>query len=164
MNDAAPPSDWLRTLRVYIIASLAFHLLWEILQLPLYTIWTTASLLEQAFAVFHCTAGDGMIAGLSLLLALMIAGSAAWPTRAWGPVLVVLVIVGAGYTIYSEWLNVHVRHSWAYSALMPTLPPLGTGLSPLLQWLGVPTLALHIARAACTPTPSPLWGGEAQRP
>ena len=146
MTDAAPQSDWLRAVRVYVVASLALHLLWEFVQLPLYTLWTTASFREQAFAVVHCTAGDGMIAGLSLLLALMIAGSPAWPARAWVPVWLSVLVIGTGYTVYSEWLNVHVRQSWAYSALMPTLPPLGTGLSPLLQWLIVPTLALHIAR------------------
>ena len=47
--------------------------------------------------------------------------------------------------IYSEWLNINVRGSWAYSDLMPVVPVIGTGLAPLLQWVIVPTLALWAA-------------------
>jgi hypothetical protein len=54
------------------------------------------------------------------------------------------LILGAAYTIFSEWLNVEIRHSWSYTAAMPVLPWLGTGLTPLLQWLIVPALALAI--------------------
>lgn len=48
--------------------------------------------------------------------------------------------VGLAYTGFSEWLNVYVRQSWTYSALMPTMA-FGTiriGLSPLAQWLIIP--------------------------
>jgi hypothetical protein len=86
-----------------------------------------------------------MIAGLSLLVALALAGRTTWPSSGARPVWLLLLAFGFGYTIYSEWLNVNVRGSWAYSPLMPTVPFLGTGLSPLLQWLIVPTLTLRIA-------------------
>jgi hypothetical protein len=49
-------------------------------------------------------------------------------------------VLGIGYTVFSEWLNVDVRATWAYTEQMPVLPPLGTGLTPLLQWLIIPTL------------------------
>ena len=52
------------------------------------------------------------------------------------------VAFGIAYTIYSEWLNTTVRQSWAHSPLMPVLPLIGTGLSPILQWLVVPSLTL----------------------
>ena len=58
--------------------------------------------------------------------------------RAVHPGLAATLAIGVGYTVYSEWLNTTVRKAWAYSELMPTLPMLGTGLSPLLQWLIVP--------------------------
>ncbi len=53
---------------------------------------------------------------------------------------------GFGYTIYSEYLNIAVRRAWGYSELMPTLPPLGTGLSPLLQWVVVPLVGFALMR------------------
>lgn len=137
---------WPDALRRYILASGALHLVWEIVQLPLYTIWSEP-VGKQAFAVLHCTIGDLMIAGLSLLAALAIAGRSDWPRSGSRQVWLLLVVIGAGYTVYSEWLNVNVRGSWAYSSWMPTLPLLGTGLAPLLQWLVVPTLTLRIATA-----------------
>lgn len=36
----------------------------------------------------------------------------------------------------------------AYTQAMPRLPPFGTGLSPVLQWLLLPGLALHLAAGA----------------
>jgi len=56
------------------------------------------------------------------------------------------VTLGLAYTFYSEWRNVVVRGSWAYSNLMPVIPALETGLSPLLQWLIVPIVGLAWAR------------------
>jgi len=41
-----------------------------------------------------------------------------------------------------------VRGSWAYTPAMPRVPPLGTGLAPLLQWLLLPTMSLVWARGA----------------
>jgi len=52
--------------------------------------------------------------------------------------------LGVAYTIFSEWLNVEIRRSWSYTAAMPVLPWLGTGLTPLLQWVIVPGLALGV--------------------
>jgi len=142
MTDAP---DWNRALRAYLVASVLAHLVWEILQLPLYTLWTTGTLREQAFAVAHCTIGDVMIAGLSLLVALAALRRTTWPAAGGRSVWLATLLLGVGYTIYSEWLNVSVRGSWTYSSLMPTLPPLGTGLAPLVQWIIVPTLVLRIA-------------------
>jgi hypothetical protein len=45
--------------------------------LPLYTIWTIGTIGEKLFAVVHC--GDVMIASLTLLAALVLAGSNDWP-------------------------------------------------------------------------------------
>ncbi len=57
-----PGLDWIRALRRYLVASAGLHLVWEVAQLPLYTIWSTGTLKQQAFAVLHCTIGDVMIA------------------------------------------------------------------------------------------------------
>ncbi len=133
-------SDWLRALRIYVGASAILHFAWEMLQLPLYMIWSTGTFREIAFAVLHCTAGDLMIASLSLLIALLIFGNFAWPSERFVAVVVTTLGIGIGYTIYSEWMNTTVRKTWEYSKLMPTIPMLGTGLSPLMQWLIVPTI------------------------
>ena len=134
----------LPAIRRYAAASLALHLLWEVMQLPLYTIWSE-SIENQAFAVLHCTLGDLMIAGLTLLATLAIAGRPTWPALSSIRIWLLLITLGMAYTVYSEWLNVNVRGSWSYAPAMPRLPIVGTGLSPLLQWLVLPTLALRMA-------------------
>ncbi len=136
---------WLRALRRYLSVSTIAHLAWEIVQLPLYTLWSIGTLPQQAFAVLHCTVGDTMIAGLALLLALALYAPATWPSAGTRRVYAVCLALGLGYTIYSEWLNVNVRRSWAYSDLMPIVPFIGAGLAPLLQWVVIPTLALWLA-------------------
>jgi hypothetical protein len=148
-----PPAAaaWLPALRAYLALSAGLHLVWEIVQLPLYTLWRTGTPGEIAFAVAHCTAGDVMIASLALLAALALLGSADWPAAGLARVLAAAVAVGIAYTIYSEWVNTRVRGSWAYAEWMPVLPMLGTGLSPLLQWVVVPPLAMHWAMALAHP-------------
>ena len=97
--DQDNPGDWLRALRLYLGVSIAAHVVWEILQLPLYTLWSTGTLKQQAFAVVHCTLGDAMIAGLSLLLALALFARATWPRASVVRVYWACLAYGAGYTI-----------------------------------------------------------------
>ncbi len=141
-----PPCDWLAAFRRYLATVAAGHLAWEVLQLPLYTIWEEASPLAIAWAVVHCTAGDVAIAAAALGAALVAFGRSRWPAERFGAVALAAVTVGIAYTIYSEWLNTVVRQSWAYAAAMPVVPPFGTGLSPLLQWIAVPVFVFWAIR------------------
>ena len=56
--------------------------------------------------------------------------------------------------MYSEHLNVDVRRSWTDSDLMPRLPLLGTGLSPIIQWVVIPAYKRALWTAA---SQSRLW-------
>lgn len=111
--------DWVGALRAYLAVMAAGNFIWEAAHLPLYTIWTTGTFREQAFAVVHCTGGDLLIALSSLSIALVLAGDRGWPGRSFWPVLVLTVLFGVAYTTLSEWLNIVLRKSWAYSDLMP---------------------------------------------
>jgi hypothetical protein len=120
----------------------ALNALWEALQMPLYTLWRQGNWYEIIFALVHCTIGDLLIgitvaAGSAAVLFLLTRSP---PKLASGAFLGLFLVLGIGYTVFSEWLNVEVRATWTYTAQMPLMPPLGTGLTPLLQWLIVPTL------------------------
>lgn len=130
--------SWLAGLRRYLVLVTILNLIWEIAQLPLYTIWRTGTLGDNAFAALHCTAGDLLIAAASLLGALLLLGRPGWPTERYGATVISAVLAGLAYTILSEWINTEIRRSWAYSDLMPTLPWIGTCLSPFAQWIVVP--------------------------
>ena len=144
---AVDATAWLAALRRYLFASAFGHALWETLQLPLYTIWFEGTPGQIAFAVAHCTGGDVLIAGATLVGALIAFGRG-WPNdrAAFRNVALAAIALGVAYTVYSEWLNVTVRGTWTYSPWMLQLPPLGTGLSPLVQWLVVPAFAFRWAR------------------
>lgn len=129
----------------YVGVVAAGNLVWEVMQLPLFTLWRTASPGYLAFAALHCWAGDLLIGSASLGFGVLVAGRL-WPSAGYARVATVTVLLGVGYTVFSEWLNVAVRGSWAYAPAMPRVPPLGTGLSPLLQWIIVPVAAFAWAR------------------
>ncbi|BAP87637.1 uncharacterized protein E1O_05060 [Burkholderiales bacterium GJ-E10] len=133
----------------YLLVATAANLMWEVIQLPLYTIWRTATAQELAYAVLHCTLGDLLVLSTTFLLGLLLVAGPQWPLRSIGRVALAVTLLGAGYTTYSEWRNVEVLRNWSYAASMPLLPLFGTGLAPFTQWLVVPPLSLFTARRFC---------------
>jgi hypothetical protein len=138
--------DWLGGLRRYLTVSTLGNAVWEPAHLPLYAIWGQGTPRDKLVAVLHCSAGDILIAISAWAFALIVAGRPGWPAEGFRRVALLTITSGLAYTAFSEWMNTAVRHSWAYSGLMPVIPGLGVGLSPLLQWLFVPSLALWAAR------------------
>ena len=132
---------WRLIVRGYLPWLALLNLMWEVAHLPLYTLWTQAPPADIAFAVAHCTAGDLLIGSAALAIVLILTRSGAVAGWKWGRISSCTALIGAVYTVFSEWLNVAVRKSWAYSSLMPVIPPLDTGLLPVLQWVVVPMLA-----------------------
>jgi hypothetical protein len=138
----------------YLALLLAANLAWEVAQLPLYTLWTEGSPSAIAWAVLHCTAGDGVIGATTLAASVVLTRASDWPSSGFGRVAIVATLLGVAVTVGLEWLNVEVWSNWAYAAAIPRLPPLGTGLSPVLQWLLLPPLCLLAARRIITPLPA----------
>jgi hypothetical protein len=120
-----------------------FNLIWELAQLPLYTIWTERPHRAAFLAALHCTAGDVAIAAVTLIVALLLFGRT-WPAMNFLRVAVATIVLAVAYTIFSEWLNISIRVAWRYSPLMPAIPWLGTGVAPLLQWIVVPSVAFFL--------------------
>jgi hypothetical protein len=143
-------SNWLGAQRAYLLTVATADLGWEAAHLPLYTLWQTGTPGEKLFAVVHCTLGDLLIALAAMTFGLVLAGHRGWPMRRFAAVAAITLVCGLGYTVFSEWLNIVVRKSWAYSSLMPVVSLFGLniGVSPLLQWMVVPALAFYAARRA----------------
>lgn len=137
---------WSGLARRYLGWSVPLNLCWEVLQLPLYTIWQHSGTAEIVFDVMHCTAGDALISGFSLCAAWLLFGSRDRARQRYLALALTTILLGLVYTIYSEWNNTVVTRSWAYSALMPQLG--GIGLSPVAQWIVIPAFVfrrLHTA-------------------
>ncbi len=122
---------------------LLLNLAWEIVQMPLYRLPPAPFRFYAAYSIIHCTLGDLLIAAALYAVASLFAGWH-WLADARLRGLAVLLPLGFGYTVYSEWRNVYVLGSWGYGATMPLL--LGIGVAPLAQWLVIPPLAAWLAR------------------
>lgn len=139
----------------YLAVAATGNLLWEIAQLPLYALWRTGTPGQIAFAVVHCTGGDVLIALATFGAAWVVTGLPRWPEERVAAVGLLTIAFGIGYTVFSEWRNTVVLGAWAYADAMPRLPPWGTGLTPLLQWLIIPAWALQSARRYRSPDRRP---------
>ena len=132
--------------RAGLWAALAFllNLTWEIAHVRLYTLWAAADGMTVAWALFHCSLGDVVIALAMFALAGIVLWRADWPvSRPWAGGII--VVIGAmAYTAGSEWYNVYRAGSWGYTAGMPLI--FGIGLSPLLQWLILPPVMVGAYR------------------
>jgi hypothetical protein len=104
---------WLTALKRYAGVLLVGNLVWEFVQLPLYTLWYEGPWKSIVFAAVHCTGGDLLIAGSALMIALFAFSDGRWPHASFGRVAIVAGVVGFAYTIFSEWLNTEIRGSWA---------------------------------------------------
>lgn len=136
-------------LRYMTIAAIA-NLGWEVAQLPLYAIWRTGTPRELAYAILHCTAGDLIVLAAALSISLLVVGDRSWPVRSYARAALLATLIGIAYTIFSEWFNVGIRQNWAYAPAMPLLPLLGTGLSPLLQWVVIPPAVFALVKPRST--------------
>ena len=136
---------WRFVLARFVPLLAAGNLVWEVFQLPFYTLWQEGTPRTRLFAILHCTSGDVMIGTAALLASVMLFGRRGWPGLNHGRVLATATLAGLAYTVFSEWINTQVTMSWRYADSMLQVPPLGTGIAPLLQWIVVPPLAYWVA-------------------
>jgi len=122
----------------------ALNLAWEVVQLPLYALGRYSGWADLGYAVLHCTLGDAAMAFAAYLIAALVTQEPRWLLRRPLTGLAVVLVAGESFTIWAEWYNVYVLHSWAYAARMPTIR--GIGVAPLAQWLVLPVLALVVLR------------------
>lgn len=138
------PPGLLRSALQWATLLFALNLVWETGQLPLYAFEPDVGWTEIAYAVAHCTFGDAMVAFTSYVLAALWTRAPGWPIERPASGFAVSLASGLIWTVWAEWYNVYVLRSWAYASGMPTI--LGIGVSPVLQWMVVPTLALVLVR------------------
>lgn len=136
--------DALKRLRHWAVLALALHGLWELAQLPLYTLWHEAAAWRIAVYVFHCVIGDVLIAMGAYLITAAIFRNIDWPWRDVWRGGAVMIVLGLAYTGFSEWYNVYQLRAWSYAASMPLV--MGIGVAPLMQWIVVPVVMIVIFR------------------
>ena len=84
----------------------------------------------------------------ALVFALVFTQASAVAPWSWLRITALIVVIGTGYNVFSEWMNTVVMQGWKYADEMPLVRVAGVeiGLTPLLQWLLIPPLALFLGR------------------
>ncbi|GAP99469.1 hypothetical protein [Leptolyngbya sp. NIES-2104] len=128
------------------IFSFLLNFVWEIQQMPFYQIPAEFSHSEMINNCTLATVGDIGISVAAFWAVAAIAKSRQWfhqPSR-WQ--ISGFILVGVVITLIFEALATGVLNKWQYSTLMPTLPFLGTGLLPLLQWALLPPIVIWFVK------------------
>ncbi len=114
--------------------------------MPLFVFPENMPLLVSSLICLQATAGDAIILLLMYWMLVLSTKSRRWiydlnPLRVTG-----FLALGIILTIIIEAASTSFLDRWTYGELMPTLPVLGTGLAPVLQWLIIPLLVLVLLR------------------
>jgi len=122
------------------------HFAWEMLQAPAFEGMAEMPHWQAAKLCLSATKGDVVIALAAFWSASLVGRSRRWLARLQPLPLLVYMAVGLAATVALELYHKSITHRWSYSDLMPLVPPFGTGLLPLLQWLVIPPAALWLAK------------------
>lgn len=122
------------------------HFAWEMMQVPWFEGMLEASHGTVVWLCTRATFGDVVILVVAFWGACAAVGQREWLIE--GRRFPAIVTVGTGVliTVVFEWLATGVLERWSYADNMPVVPGMGIGLTPLLQWLLLPPLALWLTR------------------
>ena len=101
-------------------------------------------------------AGDPLIVNSALLLALLVVAVRTWPRVSHIRLAALTVTFGVIYTVFSVRLTTNARERWTTSDLMPSVPPMGAGVSPTARWIIVPLAVFWWARRPTLSHPQPV--------
>lgn len=119
---------------------------WEFLQVPFFEAMPEMAHWDAIVFCTRATLGDVLIALVAYWAVSLGRRNRAWIRQPDVAAIVGFVLVGVVITIGLEWHATEIQGRWQYGDLMPTLPLLGTGLTPLLQWILLPPLIVWLAR------------------
>ena len=140
------PSLWEAPELSVAFFSFLLHFVWEFVQVPAFAGMAGMGHWEAVRLCLSATIGDVGFALTAFWAASVAACSRDWVLRPMRLPLAAFLAVGILLTIGFEYYYTNVSLRWAYSDLMPLVPPFGTGLTPLLQWLVIPPLVVWLAR------------------
>ncbi len=125
-----------------VIFAFLLNFVWEFWQVPFYRDMPSGPHWQATKVCSLATVGDVAIALVAFWVVAAVARTRAWVLGPSGTQVVIFTMTGVAVTVIAEWVAREMLQSWAYADRMPTLPLLGTGLLPLLQWMILPPLVV----------------------
>ncbi|MEA5594080.1 hypothetical protein [Rivularia sp. UHCC 0363] len=129
------------------IAIFAFLLnfLWEVQQMPFFQL-SDLSCWERTRNCTLATFGDVLIALTGFWTVAFFSKSRYWFRQPKWWQLSIFILVSLVITVIFERLATGVLNRWEYADIMPILPVLDTGLTPILQWIIMPLIIVWFVK------------------
>lgn len=128
------------------------NFVWEMLQMPLFSYPQDASLVQINLACIQASAGDAVMIVISFWIVAALRKDRGWILRPSLRSLALFLLPGIIMTIAFEALATGPLHRWTYADTMPILPGLGTGITPLAQWLILPPIIVFLVKRQIEPS------------
>jgi len=132
------------------VFSFLLNFVWEMWQIPFFAAIPSEQHWVGVAACTQASFGDAAISLVAFWCVAALARSRWWIINASPFQVVGFVAVGVVITIIFEALATGPFGRWSYAPSMPTLPVLGTGIVPLLQWILLPPLTVWFVRRQLT--------------
>ncbi len=129
-----------------VIFAFLLNFIWELVQMPLFA---GAADFVPYQTIFHCmkaTLGDVVISLVAFAGACRIARSRTWIISMNKSDIVCFLAIGLVITIVFELLATGPLNRWEYGELMPVIPVIGIGVTPVAQWVILPLLQLWFVK------------------
>lgn len=124
----------------------ALHFAWEVSHSSLFSSMQAMPFTQALRECVRATFGDVALGVGSYLIVAACARDARWAASPGPRSLAALSALGVLATIVLE-VHAITNGRWAYAEVMPLVPMLDVGLTPLLQWIVVPPLSVLMTRA-----------------
>ncbi|MEE8624931.1 MAG: hypothetical protein V3T19_06295 [Acidiferrobacterales bacterium] len=132
-------------LHISIFAFL-LNFVWELLQMPLFAGFADFQYYQTILHCMKATFGDVVISLVAFAGACLITRSRMWIILMNKSGVVVFLAIGLVITILFELLATGPLNRWEYDELMPMVPVIGVGASPVAQWVILPLLQLWFVK------------------
>ena len=120
------------------------NFIWEIWQVPLFQSMDNLTHFEATIRCTQGTLGDVVILLVAFWIIALTTRSRSWIIHPKTIQVTGFIAIGMVITVVVEAIAINVLNRWQYATAMPTLPILGTGITPILQWLIIPPIIVSL--------------------
>ena len=131
---------------IYVIA-VAFNLVWELVQAPLYV--GMGDFRKTWWVCLLASLGDGLLLLLIFAVGWLMLRQRDWFVRPGVRGYALMLATGLVIAVSIEFAAVYLMVRWEYTSRMPVVPGLGVGLTPVAQMLVLPPLIFHVVAVWC---------------